>query len=176
MKNISTSFKYNERDARLISIIMTTQPGEKMEVFLELANQLSDYAYWFLLSTLWVKDSNYAPISVWKKLFSGKRRNKAISLMRPEELTAFTNLPSKFLAYRTHSKNENDWISYTLDLKTAIEFAEMKKVNEVVEYKIKKHDCLALFLRRGETEIICLDKTLAKKKRAILINEEVAEG
>ena len=81
MKYISTSFKYNERDARLISIIMTTQSGKKIEVFQELANQLSDYAYWFLLSTLWVKDSNYAPISVWKKLFSGKRRNKAISLM-----------------------------------------------------------------------------------------------
>lgn len=176
MKNISTGFKYNETDARLMSIIMTTQPERKIEVFQEMANQLSDYAYWFLLSTMWVKDSNYAPISVWKKLFNEKRMNKAISLMKPDELTALKNLPSKLTAYRAHSKDESDWISYTLDLKTAIEFAKRKQVDEIVEYKMKKHDCQALFLRRGETEIICIDKTLAKKKRVILINEEVSEG
>ncbi|NBA28534.1 hypothetical protein GVK83_13155 [Enterococcus hirae] len=175
MRNISTSFKYNEEDARLISIIMTTQAEKKLQVFQEVADKLSDYAYWFLLSTMWVKSSDYAPISSWKKFFSEKRLNKAISLMKPDELTAFKNLPSKLTAYRAHSKDENDWISYTLDLKTAIEFAERKKVNEIMEYKIKKHDCLALFLRRGETEIICLDKSLAKKKRVIIVNEEVLE-
>ncbi|PEH49583.1 hypothetical protein [Enterococcus faecium] len=176
MKNISTSFQYNELDAKLMSRVVVTASEKKMDLFQEVSSQLSDYAYWFLLSTLWVKESNFAPISTWKKLFAEKRPNRQISLMKPDELAAFKKLPNKLNLYRAHSKDESDWISYTLDLKTAIEFAERKKVDEIVEYKVKKHDCQTLFLRRGETEIICLDKTLAKKKRVIIINEEVEEG
>lgn len=171
MNNVSTCFKYNETDARLISQLLTTDSQKSLVFFEENEIYLSDYAYWFLLATMWVDDSAIASVSTWINLFSAKRANRKLSLMKPNELTMFNKLPNKLTVYRAHSKDEIEWISYTLDLKTAIEFAERKKVAEIVEYKIKKHDCLALFLRREEAEIICLDRNMAKKSRIIKINE-----
>lgn len=159
---ISTCFKYRELDARLIYEVMSIETNLRIDFFKSIANQLSDYAYWFVLSTLWIDDSQIAPISVWKKLFSDKRANQKLSLMKPNEVKAFNALPNKLTVYRAHSKTEKDWISYTLDKKTAIEFARRKQIRNIQEYKIKKNNCIALFLRREESEIICLDKNMAK--------------
>lgn len=169
MRNVSTAFKYSESDAKLISAFMHTEPRNQMEFFRNIAEQLSDYAYWFLLSTMWVNESNVAPISVWKELFSSKRSNRSVSVMKPDELTAFKRLPSKLKVYRVHSEAAPDWISYTLDSKTAIQFSGIKDVREFTEYRVKKYDCLGLFLRRGEAEIVCLDKELAKPMRVIKV-------
>lgn len=170
LDNISTSYKYNELDSKLISGLLSIIPEKQVEYFKSIANQLSDYAYWFLLSTLWVDNSTIASVSEWKQLFKEKRPSRQISFMKPDELAKFKALPNKLFLYRAHSKNEEDWISYTLDIKTATEFATRKNVNEIVEYKTKKSNCLALLLRREESEIICLDKKMVKKKRIIKIN------
>ncbi|MGM0337675.1 hypothetical protein [Enterococcus sp. AZ007] len=170
MKNISTAFKFNESDAKLISQFLVTKANQQMDCFLSVEAQLTDYAYWYLLTTMWINESTIYPISAWKKLFFAKRANRLVSIMKPNELTLFKKLSNKLILYRAHSKNETDWISYTLDLETAVKFAKMKNVDEVVEYKIKKHDCYALFLRREESEILCLNKDLAKKIRSIKVD------
>lgn len=169
MKNISTAFKFNESDAKLMTRFITAKTNQQMDCFLDIEDQLTDYAYWYLLTTMWINESTIYPISTWKKLFSAKRANRLVSIMKPNELALYRKLPNKLILYRAHSKNETDWISYTIDLETAFKFAEMKNVDEVVEYKIKKHDCYALFLRRDESEIICLNKDLAKQIRIIMI-------
>ncbi|MEC2555116.1 hypothetical protein P9W85_28065, partial [Bacillus tropicus] len=60
--------------------------------------------------------------------------------------------------YRAHRINEKDWIAYTLDPLIAARFANEREVNTIAEYKVKKRDVFALFLRRGEQEVIVLDK------------------
>ncbi|GGD02196.1 hypothetical protein [Enterococcus wangshanyuanii] len=171
MNNVSTCFKYNETDAKLISQLMTVDSPKSLVFFQENEIYLSDYTYWFLLATMWVDDSAIASVSTWINLFSVKRANRKLSLMKPDELAMFNRLPNKLTVYRAHSKDETDWISYTLDLDTAREFATRKEVEEIVEYKIKRHDCLALFLRREEAEIICLNRKMARKVRVIQIKE-----
>ncbi|MDT2422424.1 hypothetical protein P7D66_08545 [Enterococcus avium] len=171
MNNISTAFKYNASDAEIMKKLLVIHPDEQVGYFERKSNQLSDYAYWFLLSTMWVKEAAVAPISQWMRLFSAKRPNRRISLMKPNEMALFKKLPNKLTVYRDHA-DETDWISYTLNPQTAIKFANMKNVNEVAEYKLKKHDCLALFLRRDEMEVLCMDKELAKRTRTITAKKE----
>lgn len=165
MKNISPAFKYNKTDAGLIADLMLALPEKRIELFQKVADQLTDYAYWFVLSNLWVNDSRIAPIAVWKEMFSVKRASRDISLMKPDELKRLKELPNKLTVYRLHSKGETDWISYTLNIETAFAFSGIKGGGELVSYQLKKRDCLALFLRRGEAEIICLNKEWAKRKQ-----------
>lgn len=169
MQNISTAFKFNESDAKLVSRFLTTKKNQQMDYFLSIKNHLTDYAYWQMLTTMWVNESTIYSIDGWKNLFLAKRANRLVSIMKPDELALFKKLPNKLNLYRAHSGNELDGISYTLDPKTAIKFARMKKVNEIVEYKVKKHDCYALFLRREESEILCLDKDAVRKIKVIKI-------
>ena len=64
--------------------------------------------------------------------------------------------------YRAKRPGEKQWIAYTLDLEIAKRFAKERNVNIITKYEVKKRDVLALFLRRGEKEIIVLDETKPK--------------
>lgn len=87
--------------------------------------------------------------------------------MKPSELSAWRALPDELSAFRAHRANEDDWIAYTLDPKTAGRFARERGILEVTEYRIRKADALCLFLRRGESEILVLDRTKAEPVRTI---------
>lgn len=102
------------------------------------ANELSDYAYWFMLSTLWVSYSGFSDLELWKELFSSNRPNKSISLMKPDELSALKKLPNKITVYRAHRQKETDWIAYTLDKNIADRFARERGTSEITAYKVKK--------------------------------------
>ena len=82
--------------------------------------------------------------------------------MKPSELREYNKLNSNIIAYRVHRKGEKDWIAYTLSLDIAKRFAKERDVQTISQYRIKKKDIEALFLRRGEEEIILLDKSKAK--------------
>ncbi|MCJ7969033.1 MAG: hypothetical protein MUW51_08755 [Lactococcus lactis] len=72
-------------------------------------------------------------------------------------------MPNKITVYRAHRQKEADWIAYTLDKNIADRFARERGTNEVTAYKVKKSDILAYFTRRGEEEIIIIDKAKVKK-------------
>lgn len=173
MGNISTALKFSDADSKIIKSILEYEGSpEAILRFEELSEQLSDYVYWFLLSTLWVSYTGYTELSLWKRLFSSSRVNKSISLMKPDELRELKKLPNKILAYRVHRKDETDWIAYTLDFDVALRFAKEREVNKVSVYKIKKNSILSLFLRRGEFEILVLDKGRAQQVTTIKIDDK----
>ncbi len=120
---------------------------------------LSDYWYWFLLSTLWVNYNGMTELATWRRLFASQRPNRLTSIMKPSELAAFKQLPEMVTAYRAHRVGEQDWIAYTLNPARAIEFAHRREVGEVMGYTIPSSALLALFLRRGESEVLCLDRS-----------------
>ncbi|MCQ4363164.1 hypothetical protein KQR54_18870 [Mycobacterium gordonae] len=130
-------------------------------LFAELQHKLGDYWYWFTLSTLWVSYSGYSDLGLWRKLFRSGRSRRKTSLMKPSELVAFDRLPANITAYRAHRPHETDWISYTLDKELAERWMRQRS-GYVMKYSLKKENCLALFLRRGESEILMLDATNAK--------------
>ncbi|WP_197080912.1 hypothetical protein [Gordoniibacillus kamchatkensis] len=91
--------------------------------------------------------------------------------MKPSELTEFHKLPEVIIAYRAHRPCETDWISYTLDRNIAERFALERKVDHIAQYQLRKRDVLALFLRRGEQEIIMLDPKKAGRPQYLSVGE-----
>lgn len=145
--------------------------ADAITYFAEVQETLDDYSYWFLLSTCWVSYAGHSDLQLWRKLFSSMRSKRKQSIMKPSELKEFERLPYSITVYRAHRFGETDWIAYTLDPIIAARFARERNVSEVKEYRVKKRDVLALFTRRGEKEIIVLDKGKAEFIRAIEVIE-----
>lgn len=159
MNDISKEFKWNPCDAIIAKkLLELEETPEAIKYFAERCNELTDYAYWFFLSTLWVSYSGFSDLELWKKLFSSDRSKRKKSIMKPSELKAFENLPWFVTVYRAHRLGEKDCIAYTLNKDIAFRFAREREVNSIKEYKVKKRDITALFLRREEDEVIILNK------------------
>lgn len=157
--DIYSGFTWNLYDAKVgKGIIEREATSEAIKYFSEVCDGLTDYAYWFYLSTLWVSYSSHSDLGLWKKLFSSSRGKRKQCIMKPSELKTFEQLPYFVTAYRAHRPGEIDWIAYTLDPIIAARFAKERGVDKVSEYKIKKRDIIGLFLRRGEQEILVIDK------------------
>lgn len=169
MNDISPDYVYSAKDARLMKRILPHEatPQAILE-FSKVCNKLTDYAYWFVLGTLWVSYTGHSDLNLWKTLFSSDRPNKFTSLMKPSEYEAFTMLPLLGItAYRAHREGETDWIAYTLNANKAGLFAAQRMATTVAEYRICRSNVTALFLRRGESELIVLDRATPIKLRDI---------
>ena len=163
MADISPYFKFNFNDKFMAQEINKREgTPEVIKYFSEHCEKLTNYGYWFLLSTLWVSYTGFSDIELWKKLFSSDRGQRQKSIMKPSEVKEFNYLPYFITAYRAKRPGEKQWIAYTLDLEIAKRFAQERKVNKITKYEVRKKDVLALFLRRGEKEIIILDETRPK--------------
>lgn len=158
-RDVSPDFRYNRTDEATIKKILPFEATpDAIRVFARYEWRLSDYAYWFMLGTLWVSYTGWSELRDWIALFSSSRPNRETSLMKPSELAAFRKLPDPLTLYRAHRPNETQWISYALIPEKAAEFAARRNVGELSEYRVAKNDVLALFLRRGEYEVLVLDQ------------------
>lgn len=142
-------------------IIEREETPEAILYFDEKQAGLRDYAYWFFLSVCWVSYTGHSNLETWKRLFSSERSKRKHSIMKPSEVMAYETLPYFVTAFRAHRPGETDWIAYTLDEETVKRFARERCVDQYHVYRVKKRDILALFLRRGENEILVLDKDKA---------------
>jgi hypothetical protein len=162
MNDVSANFKLNEKDSKIAAhILQYESTPQAITRFNELSLNLTDYGYWFILSTLWVSYTGFSDLNLWRKLFRSGRPKRSPSIMKPSELDAFERLPDKFITFRAHRPHETDWISYTLDIEIAKRFAKERNT-EVTAYTICKKHCIALFLRRDELEVIMLDPKKAR--------------
>lgn len=162
MNDISPDFKHSKLDAGIIGKILPhAQTGKAIRVFNNHHRQLSDYAYWFTLGTLWVNYSGWSELALWRRLLSSDRPNRDTSLMKPSELAVWRTLPPVLTLYRAHRPDETDWIAYTLDAQKAAGFASRRGVDRVGIYTLPRPAALCLFLRRGEAEILALDRDAA---------------
>lgn len=131
---------------------------EAINYFAEKADGLTDFSYWFFLSTCWVSYSGFSDLNLWKKLFSADRSKKLKSIMKPSEYEAYERLGWFVTVYRAHREGETDWIAYTMNKDIAFRFAREREVHAIREYKVKKRDITAVFLRREEDEVIIVNK------------------
>ena len=171
--NISPDWQGStRRERRIINRLLKFEETPKaIQYFAKHCDHLSDYWYWFVLGTLWVSYTGHSDLNLWRKLFNSKISNCSSSLMKPDELAIFKRFPAVFVVYRAHRKDEKDWISYTLSPKRAALFAVRRNM-EIAAYEVKKLDILSYFARRGEDEILILDKTRAKFIQSIAVEEE----
>jgi hypothetical protein len=166
--DISPDFVYNEADARIGAMLINLdKTPQAFETFCAHAHELTDHAYWFYLGTLWVSYNGWTDLAEWRKRFLSGRRLRKTSLMKPSEVVAFERLPKRITVYRAHREGETDWMSYTLDPTIAARFARERGVDEITEHQLLKRDILALFLRRGEAEVLALWPKEARKIRMI---------
>jgi hypothetical protein len=171
-EDISTAFKSNEGDRKIAStFLLYHTPKEQIAYFKEKSSAMSDSFYWFCLSTLWVDDPNGADIATWKQMFSVRRSNKEISLMKPSELKALKSLPNKITVYRAQKSDELDWISYTTSLKVLLQFARINRSTRIIRGTVKKRDITALFTRRDESEVLILDKKVIRNIENINVTD-----
>jgi len=166
--DVSPDFRWNKKDLQTIKKIMPHEATpEAIKLFSRYAYRLTDYGYWFLLSTLWVSYCGWSDLEEWKRMFSSVRPNRETSIMKPSELDVLRTLDEPLTVFRAHRPDETDWISYTLFPQEAAKFARKRGVDTVSEYQITKAAVCALFLRRGEFEVLVLDKTKAAIIREI---------
>jgi len=166
--DVSPDFRWNKNDLHTIKKILPHEATpDAVSLFSRYAYRLTDYGYWFLLSTLWVSYTGWSDLEEWKRLFSSTRPNRETSIMKPSELDLFRAIDGTIALYRAHRPDEADWISYTFSATKAAEFAAQRGVNTVKEYRVAKDDMLCLFLRRGEFEVLALDKSKAAFIREI---------
>lgn len=165
MNDISPDWKGStpEEVAVLDEILRYEATPLALLTFARLQDRLGDYWYWFTLSTLWVSYSGHSDLNLWRRLFQAARPGRKTSIMKPSELRAFNELPNKFTAYRALRPNETDWISYTVDKALADRWA-LERGGYVQAYTLNKLHCLALLLRRGESEILMIDKKKAMRE------------
>ena len=161
--DISPDFKWDRKDAALgAKLIRYEKTPHAIRQFARQCDRLTNHGYWFFLGSLWVSYTGFSDLELWKRLFSSPRGMRETSLMKPSELRLFRVLPDKVHALRAHRPGETDWIAYTLNADTAARFAVERGVDSVSAYEIDKADILCLFTRRGEAEIIVLDKSKAR--------------
>lgn len=127
--------------------------------FRAVAADLSDFSFWCVLGSLWVAADGPTDFAEWRALFSTRRKNRAPALMKPSELRALGDLPQRVTGYRV--RRPGDWLSLTLDLDFARQLAA-EVDGEVEAYSVPRRDVLALFTRRGEAEVVVLDRSRAR--------------
>lgn len=150
----------NQNDSDVGKLLIQHEAtGKAIRLFDKHKKCLTDYAYWFYLSTCWVSYSGFSDLKLWRQLFASSRPNRKLCIMKPSEVVAYELLPDELVIYRAKREGEKDWIAYTLNPQTAAKMALQRKVNVIHQYTVKKKEVLALFLRRGEEEVIILDKS-----------------
>ena len=74
MGDISKHFKYDPYDSMVGKKLLKLEGKPEAIMYFEKAHEkLTNYGYWFLLSTLWVKYTGFSSLDTWKKLFSSDR-------------------------------------------------------------------------------------------------------
>lgn len=155
--DISPDFVWNAEDARIFAQLIDREATpQAIRFFARHHRHMTDYGFWFALSTLWVSYTGWSDINLWRRLFSSDRPRRETSLMKPSELQVFRELPDTLTVYRAHRPKETDWIAYTLD-RTVAERLATERHGPIRAYHVAKTDVLALFLRRGEQEVLILD-------------------
>lgn len=63
--DISTAFKWNQKDALFAEQILAYEgTPAAIKYFSAHSSELSDYGYWFFLSTLWVSYTEYSDLKI----------------------------------------------------------------------------------------------------------------
>lgn len=121
--------------------------------------------------------------SLWLTMMESSRPGKDKWLMTKEEISLLKSFPDKVQVYRGCSTNKVNGLSWTIDRDKAIWFGNrfnfglgrppFGKECCLVSGHIAHEDIYAVFIDRGESEVVCDPKKVKGKKKEILppINE-----
>lgn len=142
------------------SYIFLHERPYRLDAFTLIQSKLSDTQYWSLLSDIWTDTENqWQGLKKWKQLLSSKRPYRHY-MMSEEEDNTLRALAEEVTIYRGCQKGINEGgLSWTLDKSKAKFFANrFGKKGIILEKKISKKDIVAVFMGRGESEVIFLER------------------
>lgn len=120
-------------------------------------DSLEPQNYWYVLSTLWIKDSRLFPLAEWREYFTAQKSHREYLMCQTEQVMR-RMLSRDVTAYRATLPGETDYFNYTLDYDVAELFSLRKRGSVIEAYHIPVGAIIALFLRRNEYEIIVMDR------------------
>lgn len=130
------------------------------ERLLEVADHLSDEAYWSTLGSLWQDTENAWQLEpVWEALWTAQQTVPSGCLMTEAEQTMLRSLPDVVKIYRGfNGEGAKDGLSWTLDLEKAKWFARRwlqgDEAGVVAVGNVERAYIRALFLGRNESEVV----------------------
>lgn len=151
----------------LKKMIKDQEKGDAVVDFVKASanNQLSDYDYWALLGILYIHGgyTNFMTPQHWRLLFANWREGRNY-VMQPFEIKRLRNLDDQVTCYRIHhSKDEDDWISYTINPNLLKVFKKSyEQINafyNIEKFIVNKRDIDFYFGRNHEDEIVVLDRS-----------------
>ena len=157
----------------LKKMIIHQDSGLAMLDFAKSRKNLTDYDYWCLLGILYIHGGYWSFMSpnLWRLLLNSSRSQRNM-IMQPFERRALKNLPEKVVCYRIHhSKEEHDWISYTISSWLIPKFVKAYRKHDafysVEKFEVAKQDIDFFFGRNYEDEIVVLDRSKVKKTKEV---------
>jgi len=126
----------------------------RLQAFQDVAEQLSPTDYEALLAQIWIDTENaYEMVNDWECIWENIEKTIFDGI---DAETRFQNLPERIRIRRGTSGDRDEWMSWTLDAKIAMKFANRFGKGKVVWGWIDKSDVKAFFTGRGEEEIVAL--------------------
>ena len=157
----------------LKKMIIHQDSGLAMLDFAKSRKDLTDYDYWCLLGILYIHGGYWSFITpdLWRLLLSSSRPQRNM-IMQPSDHKILEGLPENVICYRIHhSKEEHDWISYTISSwlisKFVKEYREHDAFYSVEKFEVAKQDIDFFFGRNYEDEIVVLDRSKVKKIKEV---------
>lgn len=153
--------KQRRRDSKIAKrMIMAhdqnNDPQKVFDVFKKEHKQLSHPRFWELLRSVWVATGSQAKLDDFLQWFNSSRPYRWY-FSTPQEAERLRALDDPLTVYRAISGPEDKGISWTLSRRFAEQYAKDFK-REIITQQVRKADVFALVERRGEEEIIILNK------------------
>jgi hypothetical protein len=159
------------------TVILLHERPYRLEAFLDIMDEISDQAYWETLAWMWRDSENIREFpTIWTSLLMSDRAHRE-HLMTDAERETLSAMPETFTVWQGHTEGRDDGWSWTFDKKVAEWFARRFARLEddqplVTEALVQRDDVVALFLERGESEVIVDPDKHLTFVRATMLGDE----
>ena len=131
-------------------------PDKAKEIFFKKAKLLSNPHYWEILRTVWVAAGRTDNANEFLPFFRSSRPCKGW-FMTPEDSQTLEAMDWPITVYRAYDEEPDPGISWTTDKEWCEDYARVAG-RKIKQRTVERSQVFAYISRRGESEIIILDR------------------
>lgn len=131
-------------------------PDKAKEIFFKKAKLLSNPHYWEILRTVWVAAGRTDNANEFLPFFRSSRPCKGW-FMTPEDSQTLEEMDWPITVYRAYDEEPDPGISWTTDKEWCEDYARVAG-RKIKQRTVERSQVFAYISRRGESEIIILDR------------------
>lgn len=131
-------------------------PDKAKEIFFKKAKLLSNPHYWEILRTVWVAAGRTDNANEFMPFFRSSRPCKGW-FMTPEDSQTLEEMDWPITVYRAYDEEPDPGISWTTDKEWCEDYARVAG-RKIKQRTVERSQVFAYISRRGESEIIILDR------------------